>query len=99
LLILAREVGLDMTGYWQATAVSYLGRVGKDRILDALREGGTSDVEVIARLKKPAMAAAAAEAALLGKGWLPQLLRALVLFGRARQAGAPNWGQVCRCAP
>lgn len=71
---LARETGLDMTAYWQPTGVNYLTRVSKERILEALREGGQSDVETIARLKKPAMAAAA-EAALLGKGWLPQLLR------------------------
>jgi ParB family transcriptional regulator, chromosome partitioning protein len=72
--ILAHEVGLDMTGYWQPSAANYLTRVSKECILEALREGGATDLEVIARLKKPAMAAAA-EAALLGKGWLPQLLR------------------------
>lgn len=72
--ILAREVGLDMTGYWQPSATNYLTRVSKERILEALREGGATDLETVARLKKPAMAAAA-EAALLGKGWLPQLLR------------------------
>ncbi len=72
--ILARAVGLDMAAYWQPNATNYLARVSKQRILEALREGGANDVETIARLKKPAMAAAA-EAALAGKGWLPQLLR------------------------
>jgi ParB family chromosome partitioning protein len=72
--ILAREVGLDMTAYWQPRAANYLMRVSKERILEALREGGMNDVQVIARLKKPAMAEAA-EAALAEKGWLPQLLR------------------------
>jgi ParB family transcriptional regulator, chromosome partitioning protein len=72
--ILAREVGLDMTAYWQPTSASYLTRVSKERILEALREGGIDDTATIARLKKPAMAEAA-EAALLGKGWLPALLR------------------------
>jgi ParB family transcriptional regulator, chromosome partitioning protein len=72
--ILARAVNLDMAGYWQPTAANYLTRVSKERILEALREGRTSDVEAIARLKKPAMAEAA-EKALLGKGWLPALLR------------------------
>ena len=72
--ILARDVGLDMTAYWQPRAGNYLMRVSKERILEALREGGMSDVQAIARLKKPAMAEAA-EAALLGKGWLPAVLR------------------------
>jgi ParB family chromosome partitioning protein len=72
--ILARDVGLDMTAYWQPRAGNYLMRVSKERILEALREGGMSDVQAIARLKKPAMAEAA-EAALLGKGWLPAALR------------------------
>jgi ParB family chromosome partitioning protein len=72
--VLARETGLDMTAYWQANAANYFTRVSKDRILEALREGGANDVETIARLKKPAMAVAA-EAALVGKGWLPQALR------------------------
>jgi ParB family chromosome partitioning protein len=72
--ILAHEVGLDMTTYWQPRAGNYLMRVSKERILEALREVGKNDVQAIARLKKPAMAEAA-EAALAGKGWLPQLLR------------------------
>ena len=72
--ILAREVALDMTAYWQPTAANYLGRVSKARILEALREGGADNVETVARLKKPAMAEAA-EAALAGKGWLPAALR------------------------
>jgi ParB family transcriptional regulator, chromosome partitioning protein len=71
---LVRAVGLDMAVYWQPNAANYLTRVNKERILEALREGGTNDLETVARLKKPAMAAAA-EAALAGKGWLPQLLR------------------------
>jgi ParB family chromosome partitioning protein len=71
---LAREIGLDMTAYWQPSAANYLTRVSKERILEALREGGAGDVAVIAKLKKPAMAEAA-EKQLLDKGWLPQILR------------------------
>lgn len=71
---LAREIGLDMTAYWQPNTANYLARVSKERILEALREGGASDVDVIAKLKKPAMAEAA-EKALADKKWLPQLLR------------------------
>lgn len=63
-----------MTTYWHSTAANYPARASKDRILEALREGGVGDIETIARLKKPAMAEAA-EKALVGKGWLPAVLR------------------------
>jgi ParB family chromosome partitioning protein len=73
--VLAREVGLDMTAYWQPTAASYFGRVSKERIVRAVREGVSEQAaHNIARMKKQAMADAA-EAALTGKGWLPELLR------------------------
>lgn len=72
--VLVRETGLDMATYWQPSAANYLARVSKERILDALREGGTGDVTTIAKLKKPAMAEAA-EKLLSGKGWLPSVLR------------------------
>jgi len=74
--VLAREVGLDMKAYWQPTATSYFGRVSKERIVEAVRDGVSEQAaENIVRLKKPAMAEAA-EAALAGKGWLPALLAA-----------------------
>ena len=64
-----------MTAYWQPTAASYFGRVSKERILQAVREGASEQAaQNIARMKKQAMAEAA-EAALAGKGWLPALLR------------------------
>jgi ParB family transcriptional regulator, chromosome partitioning protein len=73
--ILARETGLDMGAYWQPTAASYFGRVCKERIVQAVREGVSPQAaDNIARMKKQAMAEAA-EAALAGKGWLPALLR------------------------
>jgi ParB family transcriptional regulator, chromosome partitioning protein len=73
--ILAREVGLDMTAYWQPTAASYFGRVSKERIVQAVREAVSEQAaQNIASMKKLAMAEAA-EAALAGKGWLPALLR------------------------
>jgi ParB family chromosome partitioning protein len=72
--VLAREVGLDMKAYWQPTATSYFGRVSKERIVEAVRDGVSKQAaDNIVRLKKPAMAEAA-EAALAGKGWLPALL-------------------------
>ena len=64
-----------MTGYWQPTATSYFGRVSKERIVQAVREGVSEQAaQNIARMKKQAMAEAA-ETALVRKGWLPALLR------------------------
>jgi len=73
--VLAREIGLDMTGYWKPTAASYFGRVSKERIAQAVREAVSDQAaDNIARMKKQAMAEAAV-AALAGKGWLPAILR------------------------
>ena len=75
---LAEAVGLDMTGYWTPTVASYLGRVTKARIGEAVREAVSDEAaERIGGLKKPDMASEA-EALLAGKGWLPGLLRAPV---------------------
>ena len=69
------EIGLDMTAYWQPSAASYFGRVSKERIVSAVREGVSDQAaQKIAGMKKQAMAEAA-EAALAGKGWLPSVLR------------------------
>jgi ParB family chromosome partitioning protein len=68
--VLAPEIGLDMANYWQPTAASYFGRVSKERIVRAVREGGSEhEAQKIAGIKKPAMADAAGR-----EGWLPQLL-------------------------
>jgi ParB family chromosome partitioning protein len=73
--VLAQAVGLDMTRTWTATVSSYLGRVTKPRILDAVREAaGEAAAERIAGLKKAEMAEAA-EPLIAGTGWLPALLR------------------------
>jgi ParB family chromosome partitioning protein len=72
---LAEAVDLDMTGYWTPTVASYLGRVTKGRIAEAVREAVSEDAaERIGGLRKPDMASEA-EALLAGKGWLPSLLR------------------------
>jgi ParB family transcriptional regulator, chromosome partitioning protein len=72
---LAREVALDTCVYWQPTAANYLGRVSKERILEAVREGVSPQAaENIAGLKKQAMAEASVTA-LAGKNWLPAVLR------------------------
>lgn len=75
---LAQAVDLDMTAYWSATVGSYLGRVTKARIGEAVREAVSDEAaERIGGMKKPDMASEA-EALLAGKGWLPGLLRAPV---------------------
>ncbi|MGA0608328.1 ParB/RepB/Spo0J family partition protein [Phenylobacterium sp. VNQ135] len=72
---LAEAVDLDMTGYWTPTVTSYLGRVTKGQIAEAVREAVSDEAaERISGLKKPDMASEA-EALLAGKGWLPSLLR------------------------
>ena len=74
--VLAATVGLDMAkAGWTATGDSYLGRVTKARILDAVREAkGEDAADQIAGLKKAAMVTSA-EDLLVGTGWLPEPLR------------------------
>lgn len=72
---LAHDLGLDMRGYWKATAESYFQRVSKAHILEAVTEGVSAEAaERLRDLKKDAMARATAD--LLGaEGWLPPLMR------------------------
>jgi ParB family chromosome partitioning protein len=72
---LAHAVGLDMTLCWQPTAANYFGRVTKEQIAAAVREGVSEQAaQNIAHSRKSEMAAAA-ENLLSGKGWLPPILR------------------------
>jgi ParB family chromosome partitioning protein len=73
---LAEALKLDMADAgWRPTVDSYLGRVTKGRILEAVREArGERAAQRIASLKKAEMAAAA-EALLAGTGWVPEPLR------------------------
>jgi ParB family transcriptional regulator, chromosome partitioning protein len=73
---LARAVGLDMVeAGWRPTVDSYLGRVTKPRILEAVREAkGEQSAQLIDHLKKADMAKEA-ERLLNGTGWLPEPLR------------------------
>ena len=75
---LAEAVALDMVAAgWVPTVVTFLGRVTKARIVEAVREGrGEQAASSIAGLKKGAMAEEA-EALLTGSGWLPEPLRTL----------------------
>jgi len=74
--VLAGTVGLDMDkAGWVVTGDSYLGRVTKARILEAVHEAkGENAADRIAGLKKPEMVTAA-EDLLAGTGWLPEPLR------------------------
>ncbi|SHO61310.1 chromosome partitioning protein, ParB family [Pseudoxanthobacter soli DSM 19599] len=72
---LASAVTLDMTAHWTPTVQSYLGRLTKAHILNAVREAiGHDAAERIGGLKKTEMAQAA-EQLLAGTGWLPSVLR------------------------
>jgi ParB family transcriptional regulator, chromosome partitioning protein len=72
---LAAAVGLDMVEYWRPTVDSYLGRVTKARIIEAVREGVSDrDAESLANLKKAEMASHA-ERLLADKRWVPAVLR------------------------
>ncbi|MGE0135819.1 MAG: ParB/RepB/Spo0J family partition protein, partial [Dehalococcoidia bacterium] len=74
---LAEAMSLDMAAFWQPTVDSYLGRVTKAHIAQAVREGVSEEAaERIVGLKKQPMAKAAA-ALLRDTGWLPTLLRTL----------------------
>jgi ParB family chromosome partitioning protein len=87
---LAQAVDLDMTGYWTPTVASYLGRVTKAKIGEAVREAVSDEAaERIGGMKKPDMASKA-EALLAGKGWLPSLLRAPVTVVPEVQSEAPS---------
>lgn len=86
----AQAAGLDMRTWWQPTTESYLGRVPKALILDAVRIGADASAAArIESMKKEAMAANAAEL-LDGKGWLPRLLQASHGECRAESEGADD---------
>ena len=72
---LAEAVSLDMTGYWRPTVRTYLGRITKARILEAVREAVSIEAaDRMAHMKKQDMAEAA-EQLLAATGWLPALMR------------------------
>jgi ParB family chromosome partitioning protein len=73
--VLAQAAGLDMTRTWTVSAESYLGRVTKARIVEAVREGaGEAAAARLDGMKKAETVDAAAHA-LAETGWLPPLLR------------------------
>jgi ParB family transcriptional regulator, chromosome partitioning protein len=72
---LADAVNFDMTDWWTATGESYLGRVKKDQILEAISEGtGETNLEELRKLKKAELVATA-EQRLAQSRWLPRILK------------------------
>jgi len=73
---IARETGLDLVEVgWRPTAESYLNRVPRARILEAVREGcGERTAQMIDHLKKGDMVVEA-ERLMAETGWLPEALR------------------------
>jgi len=74
--IVAQAVDLDMVeAGWEPTVDTYLNRVPKVRILEAVREAkGEATAQLLDHLKKGEMATEA-ERLLKGSGWLPEVLR------------------------
>jgi ParB family chromosome partitioning protein len=72
---LATALDLDMAQWWQPTGATYLSRVPKAKVLEAVAEGVTKGAaENLAKLKKEALVTHAEER-LAGTGWLPAVLR------------------------
>ncbi len=71
---LAEAVQLDMTQYWQPTRESYLDHVSKQRLQAVVAQAISAEAALPLAAMKKGEAAAAAEALLAGKGWLPTLL-------------------------
>ncbi|MGY2991201.1 hypothetical protein ACVWWD_000008 [Mesorhizobium sp. URHB0026] len=72
---LATAINLDITAHWTPTVRTYLGRITKAHILDAVREAASGEAaDRLSDLQKQPMAEAA-EQLLAGTGWLPAVLR------------------------
>ncbi|MET4177261.1 ParB family chromosome partitioning protein [Bradyrhizobium sp. LA6.1] len=92
---LAGAVALDMTGYWRSTVQSYLGRVTKAVILEAVREAVSGEAaERLSSMKKVEMAAAA-EQLLAPTDWLPAVLRTAKTEVQARAPDGAQGADFC----
>ena len=94
---LATALTLDMTAQWTPTVRTYLGRVTKALILDAVREAVSDEAaDRLASMKKQPMAEAA-EQLLAGTGWLPPLMRTTPVAetesGPVEDIAAPEGGE------
>ena len=72
---LAAALGLNMADWWTSTAEGYLKHIAKAQILAAVRNATSADAaNSMSKLKKPDLIVAA-EGALAGTGWLPELFK------------------------
>ncbi len=71
---LAGVVGLDMRNWWQATADSYFSHVPKGRSIEVVTQAQSQQAAVPLEKLPRTAAAQAAERAVAGTGWLPELL-------------------------
>jgi ParB family chromosome partitioning protein len=82
---LSLALNYDMAEVWTPTTANYLGRVSKERILEAVREGVSKEAaENLASMKKQAMAEAA-ERRLKDRRWLPPVLRTPAVLAMAAE--------------
>ncbi|RZI40386.1 chromosome partitioning protein ParB [Herbaspirillum sp. HC18] len=72
---LAQALSLDMADWWTATAESYFSHVPKARIAEVVTEAVSPDVGKTIEAMKKKDAAAAAEKAVEGKRWVPEMFR------------------------
>ena len=73
---LASALELDMAAWWTPTAEGYLKHISKAQILAAVAAAKSAEAaNAMAKFKKPELVIAA-ESALAGTGWLPDLLKA-----------------------
>jgi len=93
---LAQAVDLDMVAAgWEPTVDTYLNRVPKARILEAVREAkGEGTAQLLDHLKKGEMATEA-ERLLKGSSWLPEVLRRADLVALEGADGAEGQGAEC----
>ena len=72
---LAAALGLNMADWWTSTAEGYLKHILKAQVLAAVSNARSADAaSSMAKLKKPDLIVAA-EGALAGTGWLPELFK------------------------
>lgn len=72
---LAQGLKLDMSKWWTATATAYFNHVSKDRMVAAVTQAVSAEAAVpLGKMKKGA-AAEAAERALTGVNWIPEMMR------------------------
>lgn len=73
--VLHTATALDMAQWWEPTRRTYLGRVSKDLMLQAVREARDPHAAASLNGDKREKMIARAEKKLAGTGWLPSLLR------------------------